>query len=137
MKALAKSQYVKRWLRSGKTLTPNQARALWKADRLAVIVGRMRADGEWIIDIGPKGRYSKYLLFKKGPINNLEINGFRFEILNAKYAGPINAPLSDMEITIKANDGRVWEQFIVNSDAFRNNQIMKKALYDSLNKIEA
>jgi hypothetical protein len=131
MKTLTKIEKVKRWLESGKALTQQQAIDHFNYYRLADAIHKLRDRGMWIIDIGKPGQYSKYLQVERGTVKNLMVIGHRIEIVHANY---ING-LSDMAILICASNGRRGLTFRVQSDAFRDQEIMKKAIQENLKKV--
>lgn len=128
MKKLTNTENIKRYLQSGKPLRQHQAKAKWNAERLASIKHRLCQRGMWIIDIGIPGKHANYLAFEKGPIKNLEINGYTFEIKDAEYFDGFK----DMYITIQSNKRSVYTFFVVTSEAFRKKSIMKEAWFASL-----
>ena len=130
MKKLTNTENIERYLQSGKKLRQHQAKVFWNAERLAPIVARLKHRGMWIINIGEGGKHANYLAFECGIIKNLEIDGFTFYITDAYYE--LNS-FSDMFIDIQAMNGRTETYFTVQSEAFRDKKVMKKALMDSLN----
>lgn len=61
MKTLSKTEYAKRWLMSGKSLTYRQAIINWQFYSFRRFLDRNR-DKLNIINIGEPGKYGKYII---------------------------------------------------------------------------
>ena len=124
MRTLTKTEQVKRRLETGKKIRQHTAKTRFNAERLAVIVERLKHRGMWIINVGEPGKHANYIMLEKGPIKNLMIKGYRLSIEGAYYI----KGFSDMEILIGAENGVRIKAFRCTSGAFRDKKIMEKCI---------
>lgn len=64
MRKLSKIESVKRYLMTGKTLTPIQAINFWSYTRLADAINKLNNRGMNIKNLNKKGKYAKYKIEK-------------------------------------------------------------------------
>lgn len=138
MKKLTKTEYIKRWLLSGKPLRQHQAKIFWNCERLAPIIERFRKgerghDKMAIIDIGKPGQYSNYMLLEKGLIRNRLFKGYRLTVINFSTVLGDKGQYKDMSIEIVANNGHDCKLITVNQNAFRDKKIMNNYLKNETN----
>jgi hypothetical protein len=124
---LTKTEQVKRWLESGKKIRQHTAKTRFNAERLAVIIERLKHRGMWIINVGEPGKHANYIMLEKGPIKNLMIKGYKLNIEHAFYYDGFKY----MQILIYATNGVRQKIFHCNSDAFRDKKIMEKCILNA------
>jgi hypothetical protein len=64
-------------------------------------------------------------MIEKGPIKNLIIKGYILEVLSARY---LPYGFDDMDILVRADNGREHKTFNCHSSAFRDKKVMEKLI---------